>query len=129
MQLYLKPSQRNVVLEFEKIFIFKVEVLNSEDDNGMNFTVHVNAVSTYCRKGVHFSELENCPINPDESVKECKLPVYRKNPSNPKRYNFGQITCNIPEEPRFNFQSVPLDAITSEQFPQLKSNAGNFSFS
>jgi len=54
--------------------------------------------------------------------KNVNYQFIEKNPVNPKRYNFGQISCNIPEEPRFNFQSVPLDAITSEQFPQLKSN-------
>jgi len=84
LQLALRNVIKHVESSSNNFYAYKigqVEVLDSENANEMNFTVHVNAVSTYCRKGVHFSELENCPINPDESVKECQLPVYRKKSS------------------------------------------------
>jgi len=133
----LDLALRNVIQYIESgsnsLFAYKVghvETMLSEDDtDGNQFTVHVNTLTTFCRKGVHYSELDNCPINPDEPVMDCQLSVYREflngeeDFETPPAYSFGQISCNIPEEPRFNFQSVPLDAITSEQFPKLKSNA------
>lgn len=76
-------------------------------------------VSTFCRKGVPFKELDHCPINPDEPSLICSLP-FTKSLS---KLVFGQSSCQVPEgSGGLDFASVPLDAFVSAQFPALKSN-------
>ena len=58
------------------------------------------------------------------------MPVFR-NSANPKRYVFGQSSCRNPQteyDPNFDSSRVPLDAVTYEEFPQLKSNPGKSEF-
>lgn len=89
------------------------------ESNGTDFNLKVSVVSTFCRKGVKFSELDHCPINPDEPRLICTLPFFKSLSS----LIFGDSNCQIPEESGYDFKSVPLDAFVSAQFPALKSNA------
>ena len=57
-------------------------------------TVHVKVVSTFCRKGIQFSELDNCPVNPDEPTFDCLMPVFLHQ----DEIKFGQAKCQDPKE-------------------------------